>query len=1799
LRKIRNDRHGVSNVMGYLFSFAIASMVMVSAVFVTMGIIEDKTSQVASLEAQSIANYISNAIAEAVTAKQSNPDAAYEIIWDLPSKIANKDYYIDVADSAVYVNTTDGRVSRSSTTYTAEELDIGVFSSKKIHGGEGRVAVIADSSDYLYKLDFGSGDVADHSPVEAGYYFVGGNSLSNSREVDWSIDTHPHRVPIRISNPSSSALINVPVRVVLNSSNFDYSNTNVTAVNSAYITSADGGSGSSPTMFTSDLRFYDPEPGIAIVVGATANPSTWYPHWRWGTDEEVNITITPDKFPTGMKTNYIDGDTLQWDGGGGKVALCKSYVGGENVGDPGYAIFDRAEAFQSLGYVVDGEIRNVSISGYFKDKTSFTGYCFVTIKFGNFSVDDDFNASTPGWGATHFDSIQAAINNANDRDTIYVYGGTYNECLTISDNINLVGASKITTIIDGTGVSSGNELVELTSSVTDGNITSLNIRKAGYPDNIGNGLALHGCSNVVVADCDIHHNHGMGIVISQGATYNTIIDCDSHDNYDEEYGVGADNGIYITGKNTHDNKVINCKFYDNLGNNSNGIIILDGAYDNLIENCDSYGHTSDSGDGLEIKNNDTDDQATSGNIIRNCSFYGQTGPSGDGIDIWTNEIGDPTPVYASYNQIINCKCYGNLDEGIGLQYGHHNIVRDCFFYGNGNEGVFIYDEEDSEVINCEVYDNEGTGILISAKSKNNKITNCEIYDNTKNGIKIKDEKLYDDQTNNNEIKYCEIYNSGENGILLEWAQDNGIQYCNVYDNDKNGLVIKGEGVGIQGGLYDDPMSIIYCNFFNNTIDGLQLLGTTVSCTNNITITDCNFYSNDRYGLYINKVEGAGTLYPKKNLIYRNNFANNTDGNAYDSSEDKHDNYWDVGGDGNYWDDLLDNPGYNPPGLIMYDISPSDSNDDDDSPRGPGHWERFNDSDVDDFWPNPNIIHVSTDYSSEHLDWFHTQTIQKAIDHVIPGGTIIVHTYPKQYLESNPLNINKSLRLIGDGLTEIVSTEAGPVINITSWSWGDLPAGFSATIYIDSFDINGADIADTGIYVDVSPMPPLGVTVVNISNCYIHNTGNGTYFDTVQNNITNCHIYYNTNGIFLDTSNNNNIENCQIYANTKSGIHLDSSDNNNINDSTIYSNQECGINLTSGSDKNNINDCSLSSNRYGIHLLNSGTVGNGNTINNCDIFGQSISNPKHGIFLEGSKGNVIKLCDIYRIKECGVNITGTSTDNEVFSNNFGCQSPVESGSGYGDSFHLYNGLNAWDGTGANSNKWNETKANGGGNYWDDYTGIDADYDGFGDSDYSIPGSANAKDKEPLPVPYEDPNYYRPFSIEYWNPDGNSILLVNVTVDANQEKDIYLYYGSNQLEIVSYASIAEFYDGFLSTLDQARWYWSELGIKPTDEWWKNNTVILQKSDFIITQNDVIKEPADPENKAGKHTDSEAMYVVEARVRLNNSKIGDGGENQANMMLLSQSNNNYLNTYMFSIHENVTSPGNLTLLHKYSQSAGNKKLDSYDMDQLFDRWWLMKSYIYLGKHNYTLGSNTNKTTATYITSFVYDYNTLANESEVSYTDGFYELYTGTTGESAGDSGTGMPFLKGKIGFGCGLLSGFNVNNSANITVDWVRVRKAPIVPPVVTVGAMESMNYGWNTQVNSVNAITSDPFMPGPLLQDYNNNPEQVNFIIRNIPNGTYSITITKGDNDYDVSGMTVNITDDNDNTYPQLEFPNTTKGSFETKWVTITVSDVDNSTTLILTFDRPTTVGTDVGPASGWRVNALTVERGERGVEVTLG
>ena len=156
---------------------------------------------------------------------------------------------------------------------------------------------------------------------------------------------------------------------------------------------------------------------------------------------------------------------------------------------------------------------------------------------------------------------------------------------------------------------------------------------------------------------------------------------------------------------------------------------------------------------------------------------------------------------------------------------------------------------------------------------------------------------------------------------------------------------------------------------------------------------------------------------------------------------------------------------------------------------------------------------------------------------------------------------------------------------------------------------------------------------------------------------------------------NQIQNCVGY-----GVYLYGCNNNSFSENIIMNNTNDGICL-SNSESNNISENTIQeSKNNGISLYES---------HYNDIYENTIrNNGYYGIYTaEGI----------------------SSSDNNLFYENFFLENKKHA---------IDHGIN---------NHWNSTTI---GNFWDNYTGIDANDDGIGDTPHHIPGVAGSKDNYPI-------------------------------------------------------------------------------------------------------------------------------------------------------------------------------------------------------------------------------------------------------------------------------------------------------------------------------------------------------------------------------------------------------------------------------------------------------------------------------------
>ncbi len=245
---------------------------------------------------------------------------------------------------------------------------------------------------------------------------------------------------------------------------------------------------------------------------------------------------------------------------------------------------------------------------------------------------------------------------------------------------------------------------------------------------------------------------------------------------------------------------------------------------------------------------------------------------------------------------------------------------------------------------------------------------------------------------------------------------------------------------------------------------------------------------------------------------------------------------------------------------------------------------------------------------------------------------------------------------------------------------------------------------------------------------------GTTESTISNNI----IRYNgTDGILLTAGSNNNIITGNwIEQNSGAGINIGGGqstqnapigDRNIIKENIIEGNTKQGI-IIVNSQSNVVEDNILSSNGGPIIEINT-------------------SKYLYPVANKEADYNQIKANRLIGSKKEGIVIRGeTSSENEIFDNIVELslrQSIYVYGSGntiYNNIFRISGGKGGIDN--GDSNIWNIAKSNQtnivggpsiGGNFWEDYTGDDTDYDGFGDTAYIIyksDGTKAAQDNLPL-------------------------------------------------------------------------------------------------------------------------------------------------------------------------------------------------------------------------------------------------------------------------------------------------------------------------------------------------------------------------------------------------------------------------------------------------------------------------------------
>ena len=308
-----------------------------------------------------------------------------------------------------------------------------------------------------------------------------------------------------------------------------------------------------------------------------------------------------------------------------------------------------------------------------------------------------------------YPTIQEAINNANDGDTVYVRAGTYFENVVVNKTVSLVGENRENTIIDGNGtywgvmkVTADNTLVT-GFTVKNSNRFGIQIWKSfgntikeNYVTDTFYGIRLDQSTNNSMIGNIVKSNSFMGILLSNSK--NNILRYNEMADNPQNFGVWSisihdfisdvDNSNTVNGKpiyywvNQHDSQIPA----------DAGVVIVVNSTSIVVKN-------------LTLTNNDhgvyfayTTSSSIESNAVTNSTY---------GIDL-----------FHSFNNTISGNMVSDNTLGVSMRFtSDNNIVRNNTIATNSN-GIYLYQSDGNIVTGNLIYDNYNYGIDLTESNRN-------------------------------------------------------------------------------------------------------------------------------------------------------------------------------------------------------------------------------------------------------------------------------------------------------------------------------------------------------------------------------------------------------------------------------------------------------------------------------------------------------------------------------------------------------------------------------------------------------------------------------------------------------------------------------------------------------------------------------------------------------------------------------------------------------------------------------------------------------------------------------------------------------------------------------------------------------------------------------------------------------------------------------------------------------------------------------------------------------------------------
>jgi parallel beta-helix repeat protein len=354
-------------------------------------------------------------------------------------------------------------------------------------------------------------------------------------------------------------------------------------------------------------------------------------------------------------------------------------------------------------------------------------------------------------------TIQAAIDAAGTGAEIKVAAGTYNESLTLEENVKLMGAGAETTKIEYSGDRS---VTIYANQIENAEISGFTIAYAGKMDShstillvdssptianniitgaIISGVGIKGNSDPKITGNAIINNAGAGIFIysaGKGIISENIISRNAY------------SGIQI--KEEADPKITGNEITNNAGA---GIYIYSRGKGTISENTISgnvySGIEVKEGSDPKISNNTIEDNEKFG-IYIHSEAYGTI----SGNTISENTYSGILIAGNSEPKISNNTIEGNKEDGILIHTGSHGIISGNVVSGNRYSGIEVKEKSDPQIVYNTIVVNKGNGIWVYIGAAP-VISNNIIVKNSDDGIDIRGHDYGSD--GNPQVSYNDVW----------------------------------------------------------------------------------------------------------------------------------------------------------------------------------------------------------------------------------------------------------------------------------------------------------------------------------------------------------------------------------------------------------------------------------------------------------------------------------------------------------------------------------------------------------------------------------------------------------------------------------------------------------------------------------------------------------------------------------------------------------------------------------------------------------------------------------------------------------------------------------------------------------------------------------------------------------------------------------------------------------------------------------------------------------------------------------